>query len=562
MSDEEDLVPLSAEEYARWGSLHYLFERPAAKNFAPAYFEPGKEVLQAVQQENAILVVGAGGLGCEILKNLALSGVKNIEVVDMDTIDVSNLNRQFLFREKDVKAGKAATAAAFVMKRVPGVTIKAHNCRIQKFTPEDFKRFNVVISGLDNLEARRWLNKTLCDLVDMDEETGQPDPSSIIPFIDGGTEGFDGQARVFVPRLSACFECSMAVNTPPRGFPVCTIASVPRLPEHCVAYAKDLLWPLLKTFKSCTDYTLFKKEDKPEEPLFEIDTDDLDHMSWLFFRAAERAKEFNIRGVTLKLTQQVVKNIIPAIASTNALISAAVCSEAMKVISVCSASLNNWWQYMAKDGIAPQTFEYQRNPTCLACGSTAKSLKVQKDITVGGFLDLIKSGDGLGKEIMVEYLERSVEAPLTAGKKLITRRVAEDDQKEDTRDHLKGLTKEYWSLPNTSAARQKFLRQYMTRSQGSTVYTLPNKPENVLDEPQVPSSADELFTLLQIKTVLEAPSLEADKVLYLSGVLAASYKDNLPKKLSEFVESGGSVFLTDAKAMGETRVDIKLTFES
>eukprot|EP00002_Diphylleia_rotans_P023276 TRINITY_DN4577_c0_g1_i4.p1 TRINITY_DN4577_c0_g1~~TRINITY_DN4577_c0_g1_i4.p1 ORF type:complete len:124 (-),score=22.24 TRINITY_DN4577_c0_g1_i4:62-433(-) len=108
-------------EMDQWDHLNRILLRdgPVAN---PA-FAPSPEVLEFIQNDCKVLVIGAGGLGSEVLKNLALSGFRNIHVIDMDTIDISNLNRQFLFRKSDVSQSKALVAARFVNSRVAGVNV-------------------------------------------------------------------------------------------------------------------------------------------------------------------------------------------------------------------------------------------------------------------------------------------------------------------------------------------------------------------------------------------------------------------------------------------------------
>ncbi|KAI5866549.1 hypothetical protein GGS23DRAFT_602859 [Durotheca rogersii] len=322
------------------------------------------EALAALDQAK-ILVIGAGGLGCEILKDLALSGFKDIHVIDMDTIDISNLNRQFLFRKADVGKFKAEVAAAFVERRVKGVKITPHNCRIQEFDEDFYMQFQIVVCGLDSIEARRWINATLVNMVDMDNQ------DSLKPLIDGGTEGFKGQTRVVFPTLTPCIECQLDLYTPRAAVPLCTLATIPRQPEHCIEWAHIIAWDQEKPFPS-------------------LDKDDPEHITWLYQKALARAQEFGITGVTYSLTQGVVKNIIPAIASTNAIIAASCCNEALKIITSAAPALGfeeSYMMYSGDDSIYTNTFKYDKKEDCAVCGNLAKPLQVDPTWTLRELLD-------------------------------------------------------------------------------------------------------------------------------------------------------------------------------
>ncbi len=144
----------------------------------------------------SILVVGAGALGNEVMKNLALLGLGTIYLIDFDVIEPSNLSRSVLFREADAGRSKAEVAAQRTRELNPEITvIPIHGDVIVDIGLGLFKDVDLVIGCLDNREARLWVNRQCW--------------KASTPWIDAGIQEIQGVVKVFVPPDSACYECTM-----------------------------------------------------------------------------------------------------------------------------------------------------------------------------------------------------------------------------------------------------------------------------------------------------------------------------------------------------------------
>ncbi|XP_005995287.1 NEDD8-activating enzyme E1 catalytic subunit isoform X6 [Latimeria chalumnae] len=281
----------------RWNHVKKFLERSGP--FTHPDFEPSTESLQFLLDTCKILVIGAGGLGCELLKNLALSGFRKIHVIDMDTIDVSNLNRQFLFRPKDVGRPKAEVASEFINNRISGCSVVPHFKKIQEFDETFYRQFHIIVCGLDSIIARRWIN--------------------------------------------------------------------------------GMLWP----------------KEQPFGDGVVLDGDDPEHIQWIFQKSLERAAQFNITGITYRLTQGVIKRIIPAVASTNAVIAAACATEVFKIASSAYIPLNNYLVFNDVDGLYMYTFEAERKENCPACSQLPQEIQFQSSAKLQEVLDYLTNSASL-----------------------------------------------------------------------------------------------------------------------------------------------------------------------
>ncbi|EEP75519.1 ubiquitin-activating enzyme E1 1 [Uncinocarpus reesii 1704] len=181
-------------------------------------------------------LVGAGAIGCEMLKNWAMIGLATgpegeITVTDMDQIERSNLNRQFLFRTGDVGKLKSDCAAAAVQAMNPELKGKIITLRERVgsdsehvFNEKFWNRLDGVTNALDNVDARTYVDRR-CVFFRK-------------PLLESGTLGTKGNTQVVLPNITESYSSSH--DPPEQSFPMCTLRSFPNRIEHTIAWARDL----------------------------------------------------------------------------------------------------------------------------------------------------------------------------------------------------------------------------------------------------------------------------------------------------------------------------------
>ncbi|KAM9445161.1 ubiquitin-like modifier-activating enzyme 1 isoform 1-T3 [Clarias gariepinus] len=195
--------------------------------------------LQELLAKQRYFLVGAGAIGCELLKNFAMMGLASgdgeVIVTDMDTIEKSNLNRQFLFRPWDVTKMKSETAAAAVKQMNPAIRITGHQNRVgpdtEKVYDDDFfESLNGVANALDNVDARMYMDRR-CVYYRK-------------PLLESGTLGTKGNVQVVIPFLTESYSSSQ--DPPEKSIPICTLKNFPNAIEHTLQWARDEFEGLFK----------------------------------------------------------------------------------------------------------------------------------------------------------------------------------------------------------------------------------------------------------------------------------------------------------------------------
>ncbi len=171
---------------------------------------------QARLAKSCVLIAGAGGLGSASAFYLAGAGIGHIKIVDHDTVEISNLNRQILHADTALGQPKVVSAADRLKAFNPGIQVTGLCERITHDTiTAMLEGVDIIVDGCDSYETRQVLNRASL--------------AFRLPYVYAGVNGFDAMVSCFVPGQTPCFECLFSGNAPPSDQPVGVIGAAPGL---------------------------------------------------------------------------------------------------------------------------------------------------------------------------------------------------------------------------------------------------------------------------------------------------------------------------------------------
>ena len=227
----------------------------------------GRE-LQEKLNNLKIFMIGAGALGCEYIKNFCLMGISSgngkITITDNDNISLSNLNRQFLFHINDIKENlsKSFCARREAMKINKDMNIKSYQLLVNDdtrniFDDEFIDKQNILISAVDNIEARKFIDNlsTFYNKI----------------FIDSGTEGTKANSDIYYPNESICLN-DLEFNEK-EEIPMCTLKFFPSKIEHCIEFSKNAFIDLFE--QPINDLKLIPKNEEKFKQILEETNDQI-----------------------------------------------------------------------------------------------------------------------------------------------------------------------------------------------------------------------------------------------------------------------------------------------
>lgn len=292
-----------------------------------------------------LLLIGVGGVGCEFLfllndylkseQNLKINELNlelNVVIIDADTIELSNLHRQRLFKEKDIGRAKVEVAVECLKFLNSDIRVVPLQIKVEEINDSEFfEQFDYFVLAVDNLETRRWINSTVI----------QVNPSNGKWLIlEMGVQGLKFSLRTVIPN-SACLECSMSLYLQDDGkheIPICSIYGVPRDLRDCVFWALQL------------DET----RKKNIEIIYEV--------------TKRRAQEFFIE--TNELSYAFIKNLmertVPAVGSVNSLLAAQGLNILIQQWSK-KQQQKNFWMTNLENGYYSFSTCLESDPDCFIC---------------------------------------------------------------------------------------------------------------------------------------------------------------------------------------------------